>query len=667
MARGGPRGQVSKRGGGRTNRGSGGLSRGARGGRGRGRPRAAPAHAPSSPAHFAPPEPAPAPDSEPDLAAAALDSLRAALAAQLDSFERSATPDDPRSLLVSLRAALSSRPVSQCIDDFPRAPKLLVHASHDSRVLLHAPSTDALCTCLLLYARVDTSKTPRPASARAKTWAATVLADLVTGARGRAARPTGIPGVPACPRPILDHARIIQLTTVLTRRLDRHSGCAQTVYDVCVELAPLVPLMLNQDILPVVQAAILAAARLPVPLNCDLPAALNPIPEVLSCLFLPSPSAPSSPTIMQNLSVEAQAAVLRLCPAVLDDYLTRVYSAPTPNLLMQSRADELAAFDALALAAAHDVNIHWRLIDEAQRAMSTDSEPFSMRTWAPRWFLRAAHAATVDRIRSARNAPAIDSAAFIDVASLHRRFAPHLRRLVSTLEAFGSPGVDASAASILAVRDALAELCAVTNGEDSSENIILLPLDAHAALMAMESQVQIIIACAARAIAEQTDSCCSAVGRKAAIGALSQVMVALDCVRLAGMPVESAGDVTARVSRVSLALHLLLVGGGAGQWKNINELVPDSLVAAVAVGAGQGGASIGCVRMRHDSAWLGELLRMCETGGNKAGLSDLFEQAIEEGVRITRLTANSEEEGVSGGTSLCRRRIAWDDDLSINR
>jgi hypothetical protein len=654
-------GPVSKHGG-RLRRGASTRGRGGRGSRGTSRS-----------VTGAPPHPHVATVSAPDPSHAVVDanddalplaSLQGSIASHLDSYENSLAPADPRSLLKDLCAALAERNVSQCITDLPRAPKLLVHASHDPHVVLHPPAANALCSCLLLYARVDTAEKPRPAAARAKAWAATVLSDLVAGVRHDTH--TRIPGAPTFPQALLEQAKIAELTTNLARRLDRHVASAQAVYDVCVELAPLVPLMPADQIIPVVESAALAAARMPIPLDASLPSALLPIPPEFAQLFLPLPPASHAPLILQHLRVDAQAAILRLCPPVLDEFLARAYANPSISMMLQSLADQHAACDALALAAAHDLSIHWRLVDDVVGTMTSSTEPFSMRTWKSRWFLRAVHAATIDRIINARDAPNVDPAYIRSVSPLNRRFPPHLRPLVSTLATFGSRGIGvrSSVSGLFAVRDVLSDLAA-SPGTDGCA--ILLPLDAHAILLAMESQMQVVIACAAHAVVQRKKACSSVDGRKGAIDALCQVMVAMDCVLLSGSPVESYDEATSRVSCTSKLLeNILCECGNAGvetdQWKSIDGRLPDSLLAAVVVGAGE--ASATCVDMRSDAAWLGEVLRICETVGGHLGdvtehLGDrahIFDRAIDRAVRLLRRLAVGGDQQVDAEIALTSRR-----------
>jgi hypothetical protein len=624
-------------------------------------------------------------------------------------------------LLQKLRDALASRSVAKGVDDFPLAPKLLLHASRDPVVLVDSRATSILCNCLLLYTRLDTTLPPAPAAATAKSWACTILAGMVTGHKPGASSTneemeismSEIDSViPACPRDVLTAAQLAQHAFRLLRTIrtwtrvirkefvDRclhvlsltagrkvsvcvtaDSETVPTLRNVCNELALILH---HPEIVSLVEAAIICAGSIPWPLVANESTAQCSLPESLLRQF-DSPS--SSNSNFSRLNIEAQASLLRLCPQLLVAEEERAREMVSRLLPWISLQDEYEIHQTLGWAAAEDLTCHWHWIDILHEEMLSEDEPFSMRHWRSRWFNRAVHNATLHAIARLRDVTNIDGTKLLRAAPFYRRFGTRLRPLVSALEAHGRR-IQPSTAGVCAVEYALATLCADDADSGPSGHVpLLLPVDAHVAILAMESQIQIIFASAAMACVEG-----SLDGNMRVIEKICRISVAIDSARMPGGElVEGPQAYNQRVKRAcgifdalmrfqrmestNISEHNSEAAQYLSTWDDVD--LAESLVAGIVVGAG---SVVAVGRSQDDPHWTGELLRACELVQSRLSREDaqgharvgrVFAAALSRARTLLRTTLGRTPEstsvtldhpGLSG--SLKRREEAWESRMS---
>jgi hypothetical protein len=648
--------------------------------------------------------------------AEALAALQARLSGALDSYsgpgDGRGGAEDVHQLLRVLRVELAARTVAACVTDLPGAPKLLLYASRDASIVGDPGAANDLCACLLLYARGEGRDggfaSRGSAVRRAGAWALGLLCGMLQsgGGHGRAEKGSPLP-MPSCPQDAMNCAAARWTAGELRRRLQAVStlsdGGAAAVYNVCAELAHLTRLPNLEidatDLLPVIDAAVVAAGRVRVSLTSSASSAGGPFPAAFTRRLLGCEAVKIDgtgrvgdrpgladegevdggwPPLFDRLSAEAQAACLRLVPGAFERHLSHLQarlfspvsastSAPT------SFSDELEAVAACGRAAAQDLSLHWQVIDALHREMTGSPEPFSGRHWARRRLVRAVHASIAAEVSLVRDAAGVGGKALLEAAPMFRRFALHLRPLVAALDAFGMC-LRASTAGLEALHDAMVFLSPIRAGEAGA---IVLAVDAHAVLLAMETQVQVIVASAVLAItAAQGDGRPPAAGLDS-IEALSRVVCSIDTTReRGGALVDSPGEWRVRWRRLYHLLVRLVPGhkraaegkvssaaaaSSPAFWKDLN--LAESLAAPIIVTAG---GVVGAPCYPPGGSLAAEVVRMCEVAKKlmpvelqtRIGLTNTFNAAM--GRAVSPATANLGANLLDA--QLLARKDAWETD-----
>lgn len=466
----------------------------------------------------------------------------------------------------------------------------------------------------------------------------------------------------------------------LCRRLRRAALDAEVVFDVCEEVAGAawfpVEGFEEEDLVPVLESAVVAAGRARVTVDFRAKSYGSPLPDALvSLLGLEAGDGAREgqgfPVKMyfDRLSVEARATCLRLVPGAFARQMDEMQSLIAGDNQL-SFEDEQDLVRAAAHAAARDLNLHWHVVDSLRdEIMAESGEPFTPRHWLNRRLYRALHACMSTEISVVRNGGSIDASGLLEVSPLHRRFFPHLRPVVSVLESFGS-SLQPSTAGIFALHDALMSTSA-PRCKNPSAPLFLSP-DVHVVVLVLEFHMQRILSCAAMSLAGTTGSDYTQEEYNKALGVLARVICAVGVTReRGGVLVETSDQWNARCARACRHLARLIPGGGrptsrirASSFWNTLKL-GDGLVAAIVVGccADVDGASYPADgHLAAEVAWMCEMVtsnQLSTRALERDGVLELFHGALD------RLIETSGSVSIAKGRpalieGLLARRAKWD-------
>lgn len=541
-------------------------------------------------------------------------------------------------LLERIHDALARRTLSKSVRDMPSVPKFLLYASKDPEITLNLGNATMLCRCLLLYMREDKTIPTSPAVSRARTWAGTVLLNLITADESKpySDHPSNAHDLLAnLPRDVLDSANTRLVIGELSKRLRavQDENAAQAVYDLLQDFAPVVSLPEVRDLIDKVIATM---GRLPIPINSKLAVANRALPPAVTEYFRPMTNA----SAFRLLSFESQVVLLRLSAEISAEEISRLKSlmSKLESVLLVDFDDEQNEMLPLASAAAEEVHLHLTVFGCIERDIMANSEPFSCRQWKDRQFMRALHFAVDRRIGEIRDVPGMDARKLHRACPLYRRYGPDLRCLVSALCTFGRYA-EPSIAGLSAVFDALRVLACVEDGNDDYIENTVVPI--QAILLAMDAHLQLVFVSAAMEVSRMRSS--DHRERMDTIRKMSIVISAVDVVRLPGG--SAAVPVVGQPRRSNLvfaALRRMFGHCSSRQSLSTIELdstlyVPDSLMAAISVGCG-----ITLDRtVRSGVYFIGEVLRVCEIVRATSSpetrhalqLNDVFRSAVSTALR----------------------------------
>lgn len=437
------------------------------------------------------------------------------------------------------------------------------------------------------------------------------------------------------------------------------------MFDACQDVAALFPGEVF-DIFPAVESAVTAAAAAPIEMDFRRRGFDAPLGALADVVL--------TPDVAERLSCKVRAACLRLVPGAFNAFMKHAEGAFAAGMGL-SFVEEGNAVRPAAVAATHDLNLHWLVIDalRARVVADEDGEPFSPRHWSMRRLCRAFHACLSSEIADARNEGCLDSSTLLTASPLHRRFFPHLRPLVTLLESF-SVSFRPSAAGLFALHDVLLFLSA-----SNSSAPLFLSVDVHVVLLLLQFHVQRIVVCAAMALVgvppDSRVSCEEEHDR--VLQVLARIFCAIGAIRAGGGAlIETPDEWNARCSRARRHLSRLVPSSEKSAPKVRSQSVwntlklGEGLVAAVLVGCG---TEVDRASYPADGQLASEVVWMCEMVSVSSdpglflelvGLSALFHDALDRLIAIS--SSGDAGKGEQGSTRdrLLARRAVWDEPCS---
>lgn len=339
-------------------------------------------------------------------------------------------------LLTAVRDVVTANDAQKLIETFPSVPRLLLLSVQ--RQCAIRPE-DATSTSASLVALACAKSAEGEAVQRASNWALRVITDAVRGEKrsangvrlGIAAHGYSSP-VSVCPRDTLDGIVIKQMVKGVVEAT-RDGGC--TGKDVLHACELLRPLFGCTDVVPAIQAVVLAAARQPVVIEAgsdDPAASKGPLPKE----FVRDLIEKRENGVYDALNVHSQATVLYLSEDAFVFERQRIESMMERQVWIPFHVEK-AETQALGRAGAIDVHLHWLLLDSVEDTISEEgsrarSLPAAVPGYrAKRCLLSAIYRAVQESSNEKRDLPRKGPA----ITSFPQRFPRALRGAISSISA----------------------------------------------------------------------------------------------------------------------------------------------------------------------------------------------------------------------------------------